>query len=171
MNKMRIAVSGLTASAALIVSLAVGEGYVGEAMIPTKDDRPTVGFGSTFKADGSPVKMGDRTDPVRALMTMHAHLSREERAFRESLPGVALTQGEYDLYMDFVYQYGAATWSNSSMRRALLAGDYRTACDALLRYRFAAGFDCSTPGNRRCPGVWTRQQERHAKCVAEQGAS
>lgn len=171
MSKFRMAVSALSASAALIVALAVGEGYVGEAMIPTKDDRPTVGFGSTFKTDGTPVKMGDRTDPVRALMTMHAHLSREERAFRASLPDVALTQGEYDLYMDFVYQYGASTWSNSSMRRALLAGDYRAACDALLRYRFAAGFDCSTPGNRRCPGVWTRQQERHAKCLAEQGGS
>jgi lysozyme len=171
MNKVRIAVSGLSVSAALIVALAVGEGYVGEAMIPTKDDRPTVGFGSTFKADGTPVKMGDRTDPVRALMTMHAHLSREERAFRTSLPGVALTQGEYDLYMDFVYQYGTATWSSSSMRRQLLAGEYRAACDALLKYRFAAGFDCSTPGNKRCAGVWARQQERHAKCLAEQVAS
>lgn len=171
MNKVRIAVSGLSVSAALIVALAVGEGYVGEAMIPTKDDRPTVGFGSTFKADGTPVKMGDRTDPVRALITMHAHLSREERAFRTSLPGVALTQSEYDLYMDFVYQYGTATWSSSSMRRQLLAGEYRAACDALLKYRFAAGFDCSTPGNKRCAGVWARQQERHAKCLAEQVAS
>ena len=42
------------------------------------------------------------------------------------------------------------------------------ACQALLRYRFSAGYDCSTPGNRICPGVWTRQQARHAACMAAQ---
>ena len=82
--------------------------------------------------------------------------------------GVVLTQGEFDLYVDFTGQYGIGNWRKSSMRRHLLAGQYRQACDALLRYRYAAGYDCSTPGNRRCPGVWTRQKERHAKCISEQ---
>ena len=30
------------------------------------DDRPTVGFGSTFHEDGRAVKLGDMTTPVRA---------------------------------------------------------------------------------------------------------
>lgn len=164
----RILVAALSLSAAGLVGLAVSESYTGAAVIPTKGDRPTVGFGSTFHEDGTPVKMGDTTTPVRALIKAHAHISREEAVFRDSLPGVALHQGEYDLYMDWVYQYGTGAWQKSSMRRELLAGNYVAACDALLRYRFSGGYDCSTPGNKRCAGVWTRQQERHAQCMGLQ---
>ena len=105
---------------------------------------------------------------MKALIKAYAHISKEEAAFRRSLPDVALSQAEYDLYMDWVYQYGTGQWFDSSMRRHLLAGKYVQACDALLLYRKVGGYDCSTPGNKRCLGVWTRQLERHAKCMAEQ---
>lgn len=168
MNNLRQSVAILTLSASAFVTLLVSEGYTDKAVIPTKNDRLTNGFGSTFNADGSPVKLGDTTTPVRALITAQAHLSKEEQRFRDSLPGVKLYQGEYDLYMDFTYQFGIGTWRASSMRRNLLAGDYVAACNALLLYRFSGGFDCSTPGNRRCAGVWTRQQERNRKCLSMQ---
>ena len=80
-----------------------------------------------------------------------------------------LTQAEYDLYMDFVYQYGSGAWLKPrSPRTQLLQGDHRGACDALLQWRFMGTFDCSTPGNRRCMGVWTRQQARHKACLEAQ---
>jgi GH24 family phage-related lysozyme (muramidase) len=168
MNKFRVSVAALALSFAGFVGIATQEGYVERATVPTKNDRPTNGFGSTFNADGSPVKLGDVTTPVRALITAQAHISKEEQKFRDSLPGVKLYQGEYDLYMDFTYQFGIGTWRASSMRRNLLAGDYVAACNALLLYRFSGGFDCSSPGNRRCAGVWTRQQERNRKCLSMQ---
>lgn len=171
-SKARIAVAALTLSFAGFVGIALHEDYTDTAVIPTQGDVPTVGFGSTVRADGTPVRMGDRTDPVRALVTAKAHIDREEQAFRDSLPGVFLTQGEYDLYVDFMYQYGIGNWRSSSMRRALLDGDYAKACGALLRWRYAGGYDCSTlvngQPNKRCWGVWKRQLERHAKCLAEQ---
>lgn len=170
--KVRLIVGTMTLSAAGLIAIVSQEGYTDKAVVPTKNDRPTYGFGSTFKEDGTPVRPGDRTDPVRALRTVQAHLSREENKFRESLPGVKLTQGEYDLYMDFVYQYGIANWLKSAMRRELLAGNYSAACDALLQWRRAGGYDCSTmingERNKRCWGVWERQQKRHAACQAEQ---
>lgn len=170
----RIAVTLLGLSMAGFIAIVAREGYTEQAIVPTKGDVPTVGFGSTVHAGGQRVKLGDRTTPVRALHTAQAHIQRDEAAFRDSLPGVALTQGEYDLYLDFTYQYGLTNWRQSSMRRNLLTGDYRAACDALLGYHYAAGYDCSTTvngqPNKRCWGVWTRQQERHAKCLAEQGA-
>ena len=137
--------------------------------IPTKGDVPTIGHGSTRYEDGRPVKLTDQPITRKRAEELARNLhGEEEQRFKASLPGVKLTQGEFDLYLDFTGQYGIANWRKSSMRRHLLAGQYRQACDALLRYRYAAGFDCSTPGNRRCPGVWTRQLERHAKCIAEQ---
>lgn len=166
--KQRIAVASLVLSMAAFVGIVVSEDYTERAVIPTKNDRPTVGFGSTFREDGKPVQIGDTITPVRAVTRAAAHLTREEAAFRASLPGVALHQAEYDLYMDWLYQYGSGAWLKSSMRRELLAGRYAQACHALLRYKYAGGYDCSTPGNRRCSGVWTRQLERHRKCMEAQ---
>ena len=189
-NHARVAVAALTLSASAFVALVRHEGYTGKAVIPTTGDVPTVGFGSTRHEDGRAVQLGDTTTPVDALQTAIAHISKDEAAFRASLPGVALTQGEYDVYLDFVYQYGVAAWRASAMRQRLLAGQHRQACDALLGWRFitdtrphpgwqvarrdAAGravrwrFDCATPGNKTCAGVWARQQKRHADCIAAQ---
>lgn len=161
----RMHVAGLALSMAAFVGIVVSEGYTDRAIIPTKNDVPTLGHGSTVYEDGTRVKMGDRITPTRAIVLASNHLSREEEVFRASLPGVLLHQGEYDLYMDWVYQFGTGAWRKSSMRRHLLAGEYRKACDALLLYRFSGGFDCSTPGNKVCAGVWTRQLERHEKCM------
>ena len=166
--KTRIAAALLSLSAMGLIAIVSDEGYVSQAMIPTQGDRPTIGFGSTFHTDGKPVKLGQTTTPVNALVTAQAHISREEEAFRRSLPGAQLSQAEYDIYVDFVYQYGMSNWNSSTMRKQILAGNYPAACNALLMWKRAAGYDCSTPGNTRCPGVWTRQVARHSKCMKAQ---
>lgn len=168
----RMIVGLLALSAAGFASWTVSEGFTEKAVIPTKGDVPTLGHGSTRYEDGSRVKMGDSITRERAEQLARNLIREDEKRFADSLPGVRLHQAEYDLYIDFVGQYGFGNWSGSSMRRALLAGEYRKACDALLKYRFAAGYDCSTrvngQPNKRCWGVWVRQQERHAKCLAVQ---
>lgn len=166
MNRLQI--TSLSLSMAAFVGILLSEGYTDTAIIPTKNDEPTLGHGSTVYEDGARVKLGDRITPTRAIVLASNHLTREEKSFRASLPGVVLHQGEYDLYMDWVYQYGTGQWQKSSMRRHLLIGQYRAACDALLAYKFSGGYDCSTPRNRICSGVWTRQLERHEKCLSMQ---
>lgn len=171
---LRIAVTALALSIAGFSGWKASEGFNGEPHVPTKGDVPTIGFGSTRYEDGTPVRLTDKpiTRERGEQLARNLH-SEEETRFRASLPGVELTQGEYDLYIDFVGQYGISNWRGSTMRRQLLVGNYRQACDALLRYRFAAGYDCSTringQPNKRCWGSWERQQARHAKCIAEQG--
>lgn len=185
-------VATLTLSAAGFIGIVASEGYTDRAVVPTQGDRPTLGFGSTFRENGAPVKMGDTTTPVNALKTAAAHITKEEARFRASLPGVQMSQEEYDTWMDFVYQFGTGNWYKSRMRSELLAGDNRAACEALLDYRKITSsrqegpgwvvarrdpqgrpvrweFDCSTPGNKVCRGVWTRQQARHAKCLQAAG--
>lgn len=166
----RMGVAGLSLSAAAFITLVVSEGFSPTATVPVKGDRPTVGFGSTYHPDGSQVKLGETITPVRALQTARSHISVDEQRFRNSLSGVELTQGEYDLYIDWVYQYGIGRWIASPMRTHLLNGEYIQACDALLlpQYRTVAGYDCSTPGNKRCYGVWTRAQDRHRRCMHSQ---
>ncbi|MEN5204036.1 glycoside hydrolase family protein [Stenotrophomonas sp. TWI700] len=170
---VRVLVGGLVLSAAGFASWLGYEGFTERPVIPTKGDVPTIGHGSTRYEDGTPVRMSDVaiTRERAAALARNLH-SEEEARFRASIPGVMLTQGEYDLYVDFTGQYGIGNWRGSSMRRALQAGQYRAACDALLLWKKQAGRDCSQPRNwgpQGCKGVWTRQQERHAKCVAELG--
>jgi GH24 family phage-related lysozyme (muramidase) len=166
--RQRIAVAALSLSAAGFATWQASEGFTPVAVIPTKGDVPTIGHGSTRYEDGSPVRMGDTITPARAEVLARNLNSQAEKQFAASLPGVKLHQAEFDIYMDFVGQYGIGTWLKGSPRRDLLAGNYAQACNDLLKYKFAAGFDCSTPGNKRCAGVWTRQLERHAKCMAAQ---
>jgi len=164
----RIAVSLLTMSLAGFGAWKASEGFTDVAVIPTKGDVPTIGHGSTRWEDGTPVKMGDTITRQRAEVLARTLNSKAEKQFAASLPGVKLHQEEFDLYMDFVGQYGMGNWRPSSIRRDLLAGNYVQACNDLLKYKFAAGYDCSTPGNKRCWGVWQRQLERHAKCIGAQ---
>lgn len=170
-------VSRLTLSAGGIAALFAAEGFVTSPMLPNKHDRPTICWGNTFYADGSPVKLSD--SPVteeECLVIAAAHLKKDEAAFARTIANVSLYQEEYDIYRDFVYQYGVATWNNSSMARRLRVGDHAGACRALLLYKNITiqkdgrpqRFDCSTPNNKICRGVWTRQLERFNGCMAAQ---
>lgn len=170
--RQRIAVGLLTISAAGFATWQAHEGYTSSAVIPTKGDVPTIGHGSTRYEDGTRVKMGDTISRERAAILARNLMSQDERAFAASIPGVKLHQAEYDVYLDFTGQYGLGNWRGSSMRRELQAGRYVKACQALLRYRYAAGYDCSTrvngQPNKRCWGVWTRQLGRFNQCMGAQ---
>ncbi len=167
-NKTKYVAAFLAASAAFFVGVKNDEGFTSKPVIPVKGDRPTQGHGSTFKPDGSPVKM---TDPPITRATadkwLRNDVAKREVAFKDSLKGVKLSQAEYDLYLDFTYQYGIGAWSGSSMLKNLKLGKYQAACDSLLKYKYVAKRDCSIRSNG-CYGVWTRQLERHAKCIGAQ---
>lgn len=170
--RKRIAVYLLSLSAAGFAAWKANEGFTDVAVIPTKGDVPTIGHGSTRWEDGRPVQMGDTITRERADILARTLNSQAEKQFAASLPGVKLHQEEFDLYMDFVGQYGIGNWRSSSMRRDLLAGNYVQACNDLLKWKRAAGYDCSTKingkPNTRCWGVWQRQLDRHAKCLEAQ---
>lgn len=163
-DKRKYAAATLAASAAFFAALAAHEGY---RAAPYRDSGgvPTIGIGSTQYPDGRRVKM---TDPpvtqAQAVELARAHVAKDEGRLKALLPGVQLSQAEYDVYADFVYQFGADTFAKSSVRRHLIAGRHTEACRALLKYRFAAGRDCRVRQNG-CRGVWTRQQWRYHKCM------
>ena len=167
--KPRVAVALLSLSVAGSAAWMSSEGFSAEPYIPTTGDVPTIGNGSTHYEDGTPVRL---TDPPitreRAAKLANNLAQRDQDALKRSIPDAALSQQEYDSYVDFIGQYGIGTWAKSSMRANVRAEQYRAACDALLKYKFQAGRDCSRPENwgpHGCKGVWVRQQERHARCL------
>lgn len=168
MNKVRIAVAGLSLSAAGFIGIVANEGYRPVAYVPIANDRATVGFGSTFHEDGTPVKMGDTTTPVKAMRTSIAHIGKDELKLKRCVTG-DLGQVEYDILIDFAYWRGSSGACRSEIVANINKGDYIAACEAYLNLdsRRAAGKDCKVRSNN-CRGVWLRAQERHRKCMEVQ---
>ncbi len=170
MSVPRIAITGLVMSASAMVALIVQEGYTERAVIPVKNDVPTLGHGSTTHADGKPVRIGDTTTPTKAIQRTLQYVQMQDAQIRQCVTA-PLHQGEYDVMADFAYQFGIKRLCDSSMVKLANAGDYTGSCNAYLSYRFqgADKFDCSTmidgKRNKRCYGVWTRQQSRYYACL------
>ena len=150
MNKVRIAVSALALSASALVGIAVHEGYSPVAYRPVPGDVPTIGFGTT---DG--VKMGDRIDPVQALTRKLADVQRFEGALRQCVR-VPLHQHEYDAFLSLAYNIGPGAFCGSTLVRLLNAGQYREACDQILRWTKFKGEDL--------PGLVKRRSQERDLC-------
>lgn len=144
------------------------EGFTAKPIIPVKGDVPTIGPGITIYPDGTRVKM---TDPPitrkQGLELLKAHMDKDAQRFNKTLLDIPISQKEYDIYMDFTYQYGTGAWSKSVMLTNLKLGRYEQACKSLLLYKYVAKRDCSIRSNN-CYGVWTRQKERYDNCMGAQ---
>lgn len=173
MKRARTAIGALTLSAVAFVGILTREGYTENTIIPTKGDVPTNGFGTT-----QGVKMGDKTNPVKAAQRALRDAQNYEGAIKRCVKA-DLYPKEYDLYTKFSYNVGETNFcysrdksgkiiGPSTLVRRLNSGDYAGACQAILLYKFAAGYDCSTPGNKRCAGVWTDRLEANAECMGAQ---
>lgn len=164
-----IAVSGVTYIKDIsdngVKYTASKEGYVAA---PYRDSVgvPTIGIGTTVYPDGKRVKLTDKPiDRKTAESYLKAHMNKDAVRFNKSLTGVLLSQTEYDVYMDFSYQFGVGNWQKSSMLSNLKQGKYTQACNSLLKWYKAGGRDCRVRSNN-CYGVWTRQLERHKMCLS-----
>lgn len=173
MSKTRLAIGGLALSAAAFVGILTRESYTDEAIIPTKGDVPTLGFGTT-----SGVKMGDKTTPVKAAQRALLDVSKYEGAIKRCVTA-PLSQAEYDVYVALSYNVGPTnfctnrkTGQPSNLVKNLNAQDYAAACYSILEYKYAAGYDCSTmidgKPNKRCYGVWIDREKSHKKCLDAQ---
>lgn len=149
----RKAVAALALSAAAFVGLIVSEGYTDNAIIPVKGDVPTYGFGTT---DG--VKIGDKTDPVSAVKLALRDVTKFEGAIKECVK-VPLSQNEYDAWVNFTYNIGATAFCKSTAVRLLNAGQYRQACDQMLRWVYVKG--------NKVQGLVNRRQKEHAQCISD----
>lgn len=176
-KRLRVLIGALVVSAAGAGTVALNEGFTDHAVIPVKGDRPTYGYGSTWRPDGTPVQMGDTITRKEAAALLQRQLGIWEAGVKRCVKA-PLHQEEYDVLVDFAHQYGVAAACNSGIVRNVNAGNYRAACMVYVAYsKIPAGrnpdgsvklYDCSTPGNRICPGVYTRNLERQKRCLSVQ---
>ncbi len=152
----RRAVATIVASASVLVGVAVHEGYSGTAY---KDVAgvSTIGFG---QADGT--KMGDKTDPVRALVKLESTLDTSAKGMAACIQ-VPVSQGEYDAYLDFTYNVGVSAFCHSTLNKKLNAKDYDGACKELLKW--------TTAGGKVMPGLVNRRREEYDQCSGQSNSN
>jgi lysozyme len=148
MGRTKIAM--LSASAVALVGLAVHEGYRENAYLDIVGV-PTIGYGTT---EG--VRLGDRTDPIKALERALSDMQKFEGAIKQCVK-VPLHQNEYDAYLSLSYNIGSKAFCGSTLVRKLNAGEYKNACDEILRWDRAGG--------KVVRGLTIRREKEHKQCL------
>lgn len=63
--------------------------------------------------------------------------------------------------LDMAYNIGVTGFNNSKVKKAIIKGDYRMASKYVLEWKYITRngkkYDCSTPGNKVCYGLWKRR--------------
>ena len=150
----RTAIAALTLSASTLVGIALHESYRDTAYLPTKNDVPTIGFGTT---DG--VRMGDKITVERALVKLLADADKYQTAIKGCIGDVPLYQHEFDAYTSLAYNIGTGAFCRSTLVRKLKAGEYLEACKEILRWDKQAGLTLR--------GLTIRRQAEYRQCMGE----
>lgn len=148
----RTLIASLTISAGALVGLAIHEGYREDAYIPVPGDRPTLGFG-----DAQGVRLGDKTDPVRALIRLNQQADSFQRQLRGCIGDVPMHQYEWDAVVSWAFNVGASAACGSTLVRKLQAFDYTGACQELLKWDKFQG--------KPLPGLTKRRQSEYRQCM------
>lgn len=149
-SSVRIAIAALTLSAAGFVATLGNEGYTNNAVIPVIGDVPTIGFGTT-----TGVRMGDKTDPVKAVALAMRDITKFEGAVK-SCVHVPLYQHEYDAYLRLAYNIGPTAFCGSTLVVKANNLDYAGACAEFSRW--------DHQGGRVLRGLTIRRAQERAMC-------
>lgn len=150
----RVNIAALVLSAATLTGIAVHEGYRDKAYIPVAGDRPTLGFG-----DAQGVKLGDKTDPIRALIRLNQQAETFQQEMRSCVGNVPLHQHEWDAYVSLTFNIGSGAFCKSTLVKLLQESppNYVGACTQILRWDRFQG--------KPLAGLTKRRQEEYTKCI------
>lgn len=110
------------------------EGFRSRPYMPTPEDVPTIGYGTTVYPNGKRVTMKDSDISTAKATEYLANDVRECEAAISTNIKVSLTQNQIDALVSFIYNVGPTAFRKSTLARMLNAGDYKGAADQLLRW-------------------------------------
>lgn len=159
-DKKRTMIASIGATAAAVALIAQFEGYSGRAY----DDGvgvQTIGFGSTRKPDGTPVRPGDTVTPQRAVVMLANDADQHAQELAACIGDVPLYRHEWDAFVSWAYNVGSAAACKSTLVKKLKQNppDYAGACAELLKWTKAGG--------RELPGLVARRRAEYRLCMGE----
>lgn len=146
--------AGGALTAALVGVVTVNEGYSSKAYYDGAKVA-TICYGETKDVKIGMVKTKSQCD-AQLLESLSSHAQALEGVPLKTPDVVALGA------TDMAYNIGVYGFNSSSVKKAIIAGDYKKAGAAVLQWRYITvngkKFDCSVKGNTRCYGLWKRRQ-------------
>lgn len=157
-----VLVTGATAAYSLFCCVS---GYEGVALKPYKDklarNVSTVCYGDTQVEQ----KAYSLTECQELLYVKLDQFTRQVKARTPNFD--KLTDGQKVAVVDFAYNAGIGNYSNSTIRKKYIAGDFPSACNQYLEWRFVDGKDCSIASNK-CSGIMKRRLNEQALCLGKE---
>lgn len=101
--------------------------------------KPTIGYGSTYYEDGSPVSISDpRITESRAESLLIMHLETSVASIEKHVK-VPLTDNQFAALCSFIYNIGIASFTKSTLLKKLNTKDYVGAAGEFERWNKAKG--------------------------------
>ena len=100
---------------------------------------PTIGWGNTFYANGTKVKLGDQISKTDALKLLEVVANRDfaDKIFPSIK--VKVTQSQFDAMVSLAYNIGAGAFLKSTLLKKVNAKDFTGAGEEFLRWNKANG--------------------------------
>ena len=119
----------------------------------------TIGYGSTYYADGKPVKLTDApVTEAQAQELLQATLAKYEACVNGAVK-MPINQNQFDAFVSFTYNVGCSAFRNSTMLR-LFNGGYTPQAAAQF-YRWTLG------GGKVLAGLVSRRAAERALFVSK----
>lgn len=106
-----------------------------KAYMPTPDDVPTIGWGST----GKDIKLGMVWTQEQCDARFAADLAKFEAGVAKALRDAPTKQCEFDALVSLAYNAGLANITRSTLVRLHVDGDHKRAADQFLRWVYQKG--------------------------------
>ena len=106
---------------------------------------------------------GVKPGEVRTRAQCDAQLVKSVSAHAEVFDGIPASTPDVVALgvLDMAYNIGVTGFNNSKVKKAIIKGDYRMAGQYVLEWKYITRngkkYDCSTPGNKVCYGLWKRR--------------
>ena len=115
------------------------EGCKLKAYMPTPNDRPTIGYGATFHADGRAVKMGEVWTQAQADDAFDHDINQYGAKVEKLLGGCDTDAAQFGAMTSLAYNIGLGGFGNSTVLRKHKAGDWAGAAAAFGMWNKQAG--------------------------------
>lgn len=147
-NGVKKKIAAFLIGAGLLTGVANHEGFRERAYIPVPGDRPTAGFGFTFREDGTPVRLGDTITRPEAERRLGKELYSYRLKISECIK-VPVTENQADAFTSLAFNIGTGAFCKSTLVRKLNLYDYQGACQEILRWNLFQGKPLKGLTNRR----------------------
>lgn len=133
-----MSINNLTTDSAGINLITQFEGF---SASPYLDQRgiPTIGYGSTYYSDGTPVTMDDNAiTQDQAISLLQLYVQKFERVINAHVT-VKLNQNQFDALVDFTYNVGPGNFLSSTLLTILNQGNYSGVPAQFMRWNKTNG--------------------------------